>query len=182
MGAALDLVIGGPCLLYVAAFAALSVLLEVFVRYARYVSVLKWLTLSLFAYVAVALDRAHAVGKVLFHLVVPKLSFGAGLSHGRGGDPGHDDQPLSLLLAGRGGGRGGAGAARTRSPCASRPSRRRAEFHRIRWDTYIGMGFSAVIAMFILWTTAATLNAHGITDIQTSADAAKALQADRRAL
>ena len=52
MGAALHLLVGGPQLLYVAAFAALTVLLEVFVRYSRYVSILKWLTLSLFAYVA----------------------------------------------------------------------------------------------------------------------------------
>ena len=55
MGAALKLLIGGPALFYVAAFAIVSVLLEIFVRYSRYVSVLKWLTLSLFAYVGVAL-------------------------------------------------------------------------------------------------------------------------------
>src|ERR1700735_5489293 len=54
MGAALKLVIGGPELLYVALFGVASILLEVFVRYARYVSVLKWLTLALFAYVGVA--------------------------------------------------------------------------------------------------------------------------------
>ena len=52
MGAALKLLVDGPLLLYVAAFAVLTVLLEVFVRYSRYVAILKWLTLSLFAYVA----------------------------------------------------------------------------------------------------------------------------------
>jgi Mn2+/Fe2+ NRAMP family transporter len=41
MGAALKLLIGGPSLLYVAGFGVLSVLLEVFMRYSRYVSVLK---------------------------------------------------------------------------------------------------------------------------------------------
>ena len=55
MGAGLKLVIGGPALVYVALFGLASVLLEVFVRYARYVSALKWLTLSLFAYVGVAM-------------------------------------------------------------------------------------------------------------------------------
>src|SRR5476649_1368241 len=54
MGAALNLVVGGPTLLYVALFGVVSIVLELFVRYARYVSVLKWLTLSLFAYVGVA--------------------------------------------------------------------------------------------------------------------------------
>ncbi len=53
MAAALKLLIGGPAPLYVAGFAAASVLLETFVRYSRYVSVLKWLTLALFAYVGV---------------------------------------------------------------------------------------------------------------------------------
>src|SRR5271154_1070154 len=52
MAAALKLLIGGPQLLYVALFAGASALLEIFLRYSRYVSVLKWLTLSLFAYVA----------------------------------------------------------------------------------------------------------------------------------
>ena len=61
-------------------------------------------------------------------------------------------------------------------PLERAPEQAVAEFHRIRWDTYVGMGFSALIAMFVLWTTAATLNAHGITNIQTSADAAKALK------
>src|SRR5476649_2917576 len=54
MAAALKLLIGGPALLYVAGFGVVSLLLEVFVRYARYVSVLKWLTVSLFAYVGAA--------------------------------------------------------------------------------------------------------------------------------
>ena len=52
MGAALQLILPGPKWLYVPAFAILIVLLEVFMRYASYVSVLRWLTLSLFAYVA----------------------------------------------------------------------------------------------------------------------------------
>jgi len=43
-------------------------------------------------------------------------------------------------------------------------------------DTYIGMGYSNVIAYFIILATAVTLNAHGITNIQTATDAAKALR------
>ena len=56
MAAALKLLIGGPILVYVGLFAVASLLLEIFVDYPRYVAVLKWLTLSLFAYVAVALS------------------------------------------------------------------------------------------------------------------------------
>jgi Mn2+/Fe2+ NRAMP family transporter len=46
----------------------------------------------------------------------------------------------------------------------------------MRIDTYVGMGYSNLISLFIIITTAATLNAHGITDIQTSAQAAEALR------
>ncbi len=47
---------------------------------------------------------------------------------------------------------------------------------RMRLDTYLGMAYSNVISLFIIVSTAATLNAHGITDIQTSAQAAEALR------
>ena len=49
MAAALKLLIGGPALLYVIGFTLFTVLLQVFVKYERYVTVLKWLTLSLLA-------------------------------------------------------------------------------------------------------------------------------------
>jgi Mn2+/Fe2+ NRAMP family transporter len=51
-----------------------------------------------------------------------------------------------------------------------------AEIGRMRFDTYIGMAYSNLISLFIIVSTAATLNAHGITDIQTSAQAAEALR------
>jgi Mn2+/Fe2+ NRAMP family transporter len=47
---------------------------------------------------------------------------------------------------------------------------------RIQLDTVVGMGFSNIIALFIMLTTAATLNAHGVSDIQTSSQAAEALR------
>jgi Mn2+/Fe2+ NRAMP family transporter len=52
----------------------------------------------------------------------------------------------------------------------------RKQLRRIRTDTLIGMGFSNLVAFFIVLTTAVTLGAHGITNIQTSAQAAEALR------
>ncbi|MBM7046622.1 NRAMP family divalent metal transporter, partial [Rhizobium lusitanum] len=75
MGAALKLLIGGPALIYVALFGLASVLLEVFSQYSRYVSVLKWLTLSLFAYVGVAFVVHIPWGTVGYNLVVPHITF-----------------------------------------------------------------------------------------------------------
>ena len=70
MAAALKLVIGGPQLLYVAAFAIGSTLLEIFARYSRYVSALKWLTLALFAYVGVAFLVHIPWATVAYRMVV----------------------------------------------------------------------------------------------------------------
>ena len=174
MGAALNLVIGGPTLLYVALFGVASILLEVFVRYARYVSVLKWLTLSLFAYVGVAIVVHMPWGKVAYHLVVPRISLAPGYLTVVVAILGTTISPYLFFWQAE----EEVEEVKERDdakPLERAPEQARAEFHRIRWDTYIGMGFSALIAMFILWTTAATLNAHGITNIQTSAQAAKAL-------
>src|SRR5439155_2338461 len=61
-------------------------------------------------------------------------------------------------------------------PLMLAPEQAPAEIHRIRIDTYFGMGFSNLISLFIIITTAATLHANGISDIQTSAQAAEALR------
>jgi len=175
MGAALNLVVGGPTLLYVALFGAASILLEVFVRYARYVSVLKWLTMSLFAYVGVALVVKMPWTSVLYHLVVPGISLAPGYLTVVVAILGTTISPYLFFWQAE----EEVEDVKERDdakPLERAPEQAPAEFHRIRWDTYIGMGFSALIAMFILWTTAATLNAHHITNIETSSDAAKALK------
>jgi NRAMP (natural resistance-associated macrophage protein)-like metal ion transporter len=175
MGAALKLVIGGPALLYVALFGIVSALLQVFARYSRYVSVLKWLTLSLFAYVAVALVVKVPWGTVLYRMVWPKLEFNAGYLTVVVAVLGTTISPYLFFWQAEEEvedtkERDGA------KPLERAPEQAKDEFHRIRLDTYIGMGLSSLVALFIMVTTAATLNAHGVTDIQTSAQAAEALR------
>ena len=65
---------------------------------------------------------------------------------------------------------------RKEHPLKWAPWQARKQFERIKVDTVVGMGFSNAVALFIILTTAATLHAAGITDIQTSAQAAKALE------
>ncbi|WP_309145404.1 divalent metal cation transporter [Mesorhizobium sp. Mes31] len=55
MADALRLIVGGPLLIYVVLFGAASVILQVLLAYSRCVSILKWLTLSLFAYFGTAM-------------------------------------------------------------------------------------------------------------------------------
>lgn len=64
----------------------------------------------------------------------------------------------------------------SRQPLVDAPEQSKAAIQRIRWDTYVGMGFSSLVALAIMVTTAATLHVTGKTDIQTSAQAAEALK------
>jgi NRAMP (natural resistance-associated macrophage protein)-like metal ion transporter len=175
MGAALKLLIGGPALLYVAVFGLVSVLLEVFSRYSRYVSVLKWLTLSLFSYVGVTF-LVHIPWRTVGHnLIVPHIVFSAPYLTAVVAILGTTISPYLFFWQAE----EEVEEIKERpdaKPLERAPEQATAEFNRIRVDTYVGMGLSNLVALFIILTTAATLNAHGVTDIQTSAQAAEALR------
>ena len=175
MGDALHLLIGGPVGLYVVLFAALCTVLEIYSSYERYVKILKWLTLSLFAYVATALVIKVPWGEVAYNTLVPQLSLDTDfvvlivailgttispyLFFWQASEEAEDER-----------------IDPSKHPLIEAPEEARGEFRRIEIDTYLGMGLSNLVALFIIITTAATLHAHGITDIQTSAQAAQALR------
>ena len=175
MGAALKLLIGGPALAYVALFGVISVLLEVYMRYSRYVSVLKWLCLSLLAYAGVALVVNVPWAKVGYHLVVPHIGWNTAYMTvvvallGTTISPylffWQAEQEVEEIKESNG--------AR---PLKRAPEQAQSEFRRIRIDTYLGMALSNLVALFIVISTAATLHAHGVTNIQTSSQAAEALR------
>jgi NRAMP (natural resistance-associated macrophage protein)-like metal ion transporter len=175
MGTALKLLIAGPALLYVCLFGLLSAGLEIFTRYSRYVSILKWLCLSLFSYVICAFVVSVPWAEVGWATVWPPLSLKPDYVMAVVAVLGTTISPyLFFWQAGqevedekeRPGAR----------PLIRAPEQARAEFVRIRIDTYLGMALSNVIAFFIVVTAAATLHAHGITNIQTSSQAAEALR------
>jgi len=175
MGAAGQLITGWNAKALTVAFAAVSLGLQLFVPYHRYVQVLKWLTLALFAYVGVAFIVRVDWLQVLARTALPRLTL--------------DRTALTVIVAVFG---------TTISPylffwqsseeveelgvkhepnLLHEPKRAAAkELVRIRWDTIVGMGFSNLVAFFIMLATATTLHAAGKTDIQTSAEAAEALK------
>ena len=175
MAAALKLLIGGPQLAYVAAFGLASVLLEVFMRYSRYVSVLKWLTLSLFAYVAVAFVVKTPWSTVGYHLLTPNIAFEAKYLTMVVAILGTTISPYLFFWQAE----EEVEEVKERPgaiPLIRAPDQAKSEFRRIRIDTYVGMAFAHLVALFIIISTAVTLHAHGVTDIQTSAEAALALK------
>ena len=175
MGAALKLLIGGPAGLYVVGFAIGCAWLEVFSRYERYVSILKWGSFVLLAYVAIALVVHVPWGLVLYRTFVPNFSLSTDYVVTMVAVLGTTITPYCFFW------QSSQEAEDERIDPAAHalldaPEQAPAEIGRMRFDTYVGMGYSNVISLFIIVTTAATLNAHGITDIQTSAQAAEALR------
>ena len=175
MAEALALLVGGPRHLYIVAIGALCIVLQVFVSYHRYVRILKWLTLSLFSYVAVVIAVDMPWTAVFRGTLVPSLSlntdyvttvvaiFGTTISpYLFFWQASQECEDLRAVKADK--------------PLHDHPEQAARQLRRIKIDTYIGMGFSNLIAFFIMLTTAATLHAHGINDIQSSAQAAEALR------
>jgi NRAMP (natural resistance-associated macrophage protein)-like metal ion transporter len=174
MGAALGLLIGGPQHLYTVLFGTVCILLETFMSYTRYAAVLKWATLSLFAYVAVVFAAHMPWGLALYSTFVPHFVFDAPHAMAMVAILGTTISPyLFFWQAGQ-----EVEELRRRHVKALCVTPRDAgpELSRIRTDTIVGMGISNLIALFIIFATAATLNASGVTDIQTSSQAAEALR------
>ncbi|MCB5943333.1 NRAMP family divalent metal transporter [Acidocella sp. KAb 2-4] len=175
MAASLRLLVPVPMPVGIAGFAIVSVLLEIYVRYVRYVAVLKWLTLSLFAYVATVFVVHVPWGRVAGQVLLPHIQFNSGYFTVVVAVFGTTISPYLFFWQ----------AAEEvederedpdAKPLLEAPEQARRELRRIRLDTYIGMAFSNLISLAIIFTTAATLNVHGITNIQTSAQAADALR------
>src|SRR5690242_8750970 len=174
MGDALVLVAGGNSSIYIVFFALLSVTLQVFIPFPRYAPILKWLTLALFAYVGTVLV-VHFPARVLRDTLVPQILWrpdyvgmlvavlGTTISpylffwqasqevEEQRATPGHE-------------------------PLREAPAQAREHLQRIKVDTALGMIYSNLIAFCIMLTTAVTLHAAGVTDIDSAAQAANALR------
>ncbi len=174
MGECAELVSGWDRHLMTAAFVVVMLALQIFVPYHRYVTVLKWLTLSLLAYGAVLFAVHVPWREVALRTVWPRLAFNG------------DEASMIVAIFGT-----------TISPylffwqaseevedmqmkgaatLVKDPGAAETELRRIAWDTWTGMFYSDLTAYAIILATAVTLHVAGITDIETAAQAASALR------
>ena len=175
MGAATQLVLPGNMTLFIGTFGAICLAGILLVPYSSYARYLKWLTLSLITYMGVVFfvhvsweqvlrstvlphiritkDYLTALVAVLGTTISPYLFFWQASQEVEEVHNHHGEKPLKRA-----------------------PMQAPEQLRRIRIDTYVGMAFSNVVAFFIILTAAATLHAHGVTDIATSAQAAEALR------
>jgi len=135
------------------------VLLEIFSRYARYVEILKWTTLSLLSYVATALVVDVPWREVAYHTFVPSFIWQKDYIVTIVAVLGTTITPYCFFWQSS----QEAEDERIDSaahPLLEAPEEASAEIGRIRLDTYLGMGLSNLISLFIIVTTAATLHAN----------------------
>lgn len=176
MGEALQLVAGGPEHGHALLFGVLCAVLPVWLSYEAMVRVLKYLTLALLAYVAVVFMLHVDWERVLVRTLVPSLSGGSAYWTMIVGVLGTTISPyLFFWQAAQ-----EAEQRRRMDPPSAGVAHHRhfvgEHLYRIKLDTVIGMGFSNLIAFCVMLATAITLNQHGITDIQTTRQAAEALR------
>lgn len=175
MGDAVTLLIGGPHLVYVVVIGTVSALLQIFVTYARYARVLKWLTLALFAYFGTVMVVHVPWGEAVRGFFVPTFSTDPAFWTTVVAILGTTISPYLFFW------QASQEVEEVRAdpaaqPLVRAPAQAPREFERIRLDTAVGMAFSNLVALAIIITTAATLHAHGVTEIETSAQAASALR------
>ncbi len=145
-----------------------------FMSYARYARLLKWTTLSLFAYVAVVFVAEVPWGKALYGTLVPHFTLDKAHAMALVAMLGTTISPY--LFFWQAGQEVEEQHRRHVKPCASHRAGRERSCGASGIDTLLGMGFSHLTALFIVIATAATLNAHGVTEIKSSAQAAEALR------
>ena len=175
MGEVAELVSGVPRHLMTVIFVLVTLLLQIFVPYHRYVFFLKWLALSLVAYAAVLFTVNVPWAEVALRTVWPKLMLNFSTAAVVVGVFGTTISPYLFFWQ--------ASeevedmhAKRGAAPLIKDPAAAPAELRRIQWDTWSGMFVSDLTAYFIILATAVTLHVSGTTDIQTAAQAASALR------
>ena len=173
MGAAAQLVFRGPITAYVLAFGLVSLLLQIYVPYRKYVRYLKWLTLVLFAYVVTAFVVHVPSSTALRMTLIPSVTWTTDYWMALVAVLGTTISPYLFFW------QTSEEAEDVRlnkgeQPLKKKPSQAFEQFRRIAIDTRVGMAFSNLVAFFIILTTAVTLHASDAgKGIKTSADAAR---------
>ena len=175
VGEATNLVVPLPRPLLVVITAVAVLALEIFVSYKIYAKVLKWLALTLLAYPATTLIVSQPWGDILYATFVPHIELTVSFLFIITGVFGTSISPYMFFWqASEEVEEERAHSVRHKSD--GRPRLPRGFISDMRLDTAAGMIAAEAAQWFIIITTATVLFRHGVTNIQTAADAAKALE------
>ena len=174
MGAVMEMLIGGRIVVYTLGFGLICLLLEMFLNYRQYSGVLKFTTLSLFTYVGVVFTVHVPWREALAGALIPDVDWTSAFATGFVAILGTTISPYLFFWQAA---QEVEEERRSHSkPLYVAPARAGSEMRRIRQDTLVGMVFSNLVALFVVFAAAATLHAKGITTIETAEQAARALE------
>ena len=175
MGEAMTLLVGGKSFIWMVVIAIVALILLIALSFQAYVRMLKYLTLSLFAYVGVLFFVHVPWAEVLKSMVAPHIVWSRDYLTAIVAIFGTTISPYLFFWQASHEVETQA-AAKLEKPLKRAPSQAHMQLRRMKWDTLIGMGVSNVVAFFIMLTAAAVLHSKGSTDINSAAEAAKALE------
>jgi len=174
MAAAASLLTGIPSIWFVPAFTLLILAVLIFASYERMTRVLKWMTLALFAYVLAGLLARPDPVAIITNTFVPRIEWSRDFLFMLVAILGTTISPYLFFWQAA---LSAEHDAYWRQRLIGRPQRAiQRELRAATRDVNAGMFFSNAIMFFIILTAAATLNAAGMTDVETAADAAAALK------
>ncbi|MEK6649214.1 MAG: divalent metal cation transporter [Actinomycetota bacterium] len=168
VGAALDLFISVPTVVISVLFTLTVLGLEIFIGYEKYAHFLKILALALLSYVATAFIVSQPWGEIFKATFIPQIEFTSAYFYVIVGILGTTISPYMFFWQ--------AAEEVEELEVADRLHKARRTMREIRMDTSVGMLVSQTGSWFMMITTATVLHAHGVTNIATAADAAKALE------
>ncbi|PJA90238.1 MAG: iron transporter [Candidatus Magasanikbacteria bacterium CG_4_9_14_3_um_filter_32_9] len=176
MAASGKLLLGIPFILWLVIFTAVSIGLQIFVPYPTYAKFLKYLTLSLFAYVVVAFVVKQPWHEIALKTFIPSFSFSKQYLLNIVAILGTTISPYLFFWEADQEAEEDFAQHRLRTYGKGMPKVTKLDIRSMRIDTVIGMLFSNLIMFFIIVTAASTLGANGITNITTADQAAMALR------
>ncbi|MCL4418790.1 divalent metal cation transporter [Patescibacteria group bacterium] len=173
MASAMNLIVPLPFAFFALFFTAFVLILEIFTSYPRYAKILKWLSLALLAYPITVLIVGLNWNEVLKATFVPHVELNFGFFFILTGVLGTTISPYMFFWQ---------ASEEVEEEISQKrmlkgvPQITKKFLQNLRLDNAMGMLFSEIITWFIIIATASVLNSHGITNITSAADAAKALE------
>lgn len=176
MASSAQMLIGLPITFWLIAITGFIILLEILVSYKTYSRILKYLALSLLAYVLTAFVVQPdwlAIGK---STVYPQIQLSSNYLLNVVAILGTTISPYLFFWQASEEVEDEVAGGKLSDIGEKRPRVTKKNIMNMDFDTVVGMFFSQAIMFFIIVTTAATLHANGVTNITTATEAAQALR------
>ena len=176
MASSAQLIVGVPFIFWLIGMTALTLVLEIFITYKTYAKFLKYLTLSLFAYVIAAFAIKQDWGTIIRSTLIPTISVNKEYLMNIVAFLGTTISPYLFFWQADEEVEEEIVENKIQAIGRGKPKITKRDIRFMRVDTIIGMFFSNFITFFIIITAASTLAVHGIRNIETADQAAQALR------